>query len=135
MTGIANVYVPNTTVVTTGQVLSLTDVPSGVDIPRGFSEGTVVINEVEMNGYVNDEGAFLAYMNDDSGNSSFYYYDPDTQKFYEYKTVEQTAERVYRHLFHVFIFLSVLQSVFIVIMTYAVRKVINNRSNPRPKRV
>ena len=135
MTGIANVYVPNTTVVTTGQVLSLTDVPSGVDIPRGFSEGTVVINEVEMNGYVNDEGAFLAYMNDDSGNSSFYYYDPDTQKFYEYKTVEQTAERVYRHMFHVFIFLSVLQSVFIVIMTYAVRKVINNRSNPRPKRV
>lgn len=135
MTGIANVYVPGSTVVTTGSVLSVIEVPKEVDIPRGFTEGSLEINGVVMDGYLNDEGAFLAYMSDDSGNSSFYYYDQDTQKFYEYKTVEQTAERVYRSMFYLFIVISVLQSSFIVIMTYAVRKVINNRSNPRPKRV
>lgn len=135
MSGIANVYVPGSTVVTTGSVLSVIDVPKGTDIPRGFSEGSLEIDGVVMDGYLNAEGAFLAYMSDDSGNSSFYYYDPDTQKFYEYKTVEQTAEKIYRSMFHLFIVISVLQSSFIVIMTYAVRKVVNNRSNPRPKRV
>ena len=74
-------------------------------------------------------------MRDDAGNSSFYFYDPDTHRFYEYKSVEQTAERVYRNLFYLFILLSVLQSIFIVVMTYGIRKVVNNRTNPRPKRV
>lgn len=135
VSGIATAYAPETTVVTVGRVLTETEVPAGVALPRGFSAGTLVIDGVEMQGFVNRDGNFICYMRDDAGNSSFHYYDPETGRFYEYKSVEQTAERVYRNMFYLFILLSVLQSIFIVIMTYAIRKVVNNRTNPRPKRV
>ena len=133
--GIATAYRAEGTVVTTGRVLTNTAVPDTVTLPRGFREGSAEINGNTMQGFINRDGDFLTYMSDDSGNSSFYYYDPDTGKFYEFKSVEQTAERVYRNLFYLFITLSVLQSIFIVIVTYIIRRVITNRNNPRPKRV
>ena len=135
VSGIATVYNPESTVVTVGQVLVCSPVPSDVQIPRGFRQGTAVINGVQMSGFVNNDGSFISYMRDDTGNYSFYYYDPDMGRFFEYKSVEQTPARIYRFLFHLFITISVLQSVFIVIMTYAIRKILNNRTNPRPKRV
>ncbi len=118
-----------------GRVLVPAQVPSNVSIPRGFSEGTLNTETMHLEGYVNSDNNFIAYMRDDSGNSSFYYYDPETSVFYEFKSVDRTAENVYRSLFYLFITVSTLQSVFIVIMTYAIRKIVNNRTNPRPKRV
>ena len=135
VSGIATAYTPENTVVTVGRVLTGIEVPSDVSLPRGFTAGTCEIDGVEMQGFVNRDGNFICYMCDDTGNCSFHYYDPDTGRFYEYKSVEQTAERVYRNMFYLFILLSVLQSIFIVIMTYAIRKVVNNRTNPRPKSV
>lgn len=135
VSGIASVYRAENTVVSVGRVLTTSPVPSDVRIPRGFSEGTCVIDGVEMQGYTNRDGNFIAYMRDDAGEFSFYLYDPDDGKFYQYKSVEQTAERVYRNLFYIFIAVSVLQSVFIVVITYGLRKIIANRTNPRPKRV
>ncbi len=135
VSGIATVYRPESTVITVGRILTTTALPSNVVIPRGFTEGSIEINGQVMEGYVNRDGDFLAFMRDDSGNSSFYYYDPDTGAYYNYKSVEQTSERVYRRLFYIFITCSVLQSIFIVVMTYGFRKIINNRTNPRPKRV
>ena len=113
-----------------GHVLVSTPVPQGVDAPRGFTE-----QSNEMEGYVDKDGDFITYMTDDTGNSSFYYYDPDLGEFFKYESVERTAENVYRSLFYLFITVSVLQSIFIVAMTYAIRKIFNNRANPRPKRV
>ena len=135
VTNLATVYVPETTVVTVGRVLVPAQVPANVSIPRGFSEGTLNTETMHLEGYVNSDNNFIAYMRDDSGNSSFYYYDPETSVFYEFKSVDRTAENVYRSLFYLFITVSTLQSVFIVIMTYAIRKIVNNRTNPRPKRV
>ena len=135
VSGIASVYRAENTVVSVGRVLTTYPVPSDVTIPRGFTAGTYEIDGVEMEGYTNRDGQFIAYMRDDSGTYSFYLYDPDDGKFYQYKSVEQTSERVYRNLFYIFIALSVLQSVFIVVITYGLRKVISNRTNPRPKRV
>lgn len=135
VSGIATVYRAENTVISVGHVLSRIPLPDDVRIPRGFSEGTREINGIEMEGFVNSEGKFLIYTSDDTGNNSFYMYDPDTDRFYEYKSIEQTSEIVYRNLFHIFITLSVLQSIFIVVMAYAIRKVVNNRANPRPKRV
>ncbi len=135
VTGVASVYVPEATVVSIGKVLTCVEVPEDVRIPRGFEPGSANVGETIMQGYLNDDGNFITYMCDDSGNSSFYYYDPAEGRFFEYKSVERTAERVYRNLFYLFIALSVLQSAFIVVMTYLIRKVVNNRTNPRPKRV
>lgn len=135
VSGIATAYTPETTAITVGRVLTVSAVPPDLTLPRGFSEGTYEVDGVQMQGFINRDGQFICYMRDDEGNGSFYYYDTETGHFYLYKSVEQTAERVYRNMFYLFILLSVLQSIFIVIMTYAIRKVINNRTNPRPKRV
>ena len=135
VSGIAEAYTPESTVVTVGSVLTAIELPDSVTLPRGFSESTAEIGGVQMQGYVNRDGNFICYMRNDMGDDSFYYYDPDTGTFYLYKSVEQTAERVYQNMFYLFLMLSVLQSIFIVIMTYAIRKVVNNRTNPRPKRV
>ena len=93
------------------------------------------INGVDMEGYTDADGNFLAYYTDDSGNGSFYLYDEKTDTFYEYMSVEKSAENLYRALFYVFIALSVIQSTFIVILVYVIRRIITNRTNPRPKRV
>lgn len=135
VSGIATVYRPESTVIMVGHVLVSTPVPQGVDAPRGFTEQSYEINGNEMEGYVDKDGDFITYMTDDTGNSSFYYYDPNLGEFFKYESVERTAENVYRSLFYLFITVSVLQSIFIVAMTYAIRKIFNNRANPRPKRV
>ena len=135
VSNLASVYRPETTVVTVGRVLVASPVPAGVSIPRGFEPGTLQTDSINMEGYVNSDNNFIAYMHDDTGIGSFYYYDPDTGVFYQFKSVERTAENVYRSLFYLFITVSVLQSIFIVIMTYAIRKIVANRTNPRPKRV
>lgn len=135
ISGVATVYRAEATVISVGRVLTTVEVPEDVHIPRGFEAGVYTVGDNEMEGYINDDGNFIAYMRDDTGNSSFYYYDPADEHFYEYKSVERTTERVYRNLFYLFLGLSVLQSGFIVVMTYLIRKVVNNRVNPRPKRV
>ncbi len=134
-TGIATVYRPEQTVVSAGRVLTLAQVPEDIRIPGGFTEGTSYINGVDMEGYTDADGNFLAYYTDDSGNGSFYLYDEKTDTFYEYMSVEKSAENLYRALFYVFIALSVIQSTFIVILVYVIRRIITNRTNPRPKRV
>ncbi|MBR1797363.1 MAG: cadherin-like beta sandwich domain-containing protein [Clostridiales bacterium] len=135
VSGIATVYRPDDVVISVGRVLNNVDTPEEITVPRAFREGSIEIEGVEMSGYVNKYGDFISYFTDDAGNGSFYHYDPDTGKFYEYKSVDQSAEIVYRNLFYLFITLSVLQSIFIVIMVYVIRRVITSRTNPRPKRV
>ena len=135
VTGIASPYAPGTTVVTVGQVLTAESIPSNVSVPAGFREDTVVIDGVEMSGFTNSDGTFISYFRDDSGNYGFYMYDSSSGRFYLMKTVERSSERVYRDLFYVFLITSVIQSIIIVIAVYVVLRVINNRTNPRPKRV
>ena len=81
------------------------------------------------------EGNILLTLYDDTPRHRDNFLRLADEHFYEYKSVERTTERVYRNLFYLFLGLSVLQSGFIVVMTYLIRKVVNNRANPRPKRV
>lgn len=135
VSGIATRYRPDDTVIMIGHVLTECPIPEDLPIPRGFVEHTMEIDGKIIEGYIDKDDDFICYMSDDNGNSSFYYYDPDTGSFYQYKSVEQTAENVYRSLFYLFITVSVIQSSFIVVMAYAIRRIVSNRANPRPKRV
>lgn len=135
ITGATSVYDPDATVISVGQVLTTNEVPEGVDIPSGFTAGTKEINGSEMAGFINADDVFINYFTDDAGNSGFYMYDEEADRFYQMKTVERSAERVFRDLFYVFFIASVLQSIFIIVIIYVIRRVINNRTNPRPKRV
>ncbi|MCQ2516110.1 MAG: cadherin-like beta sandwich domain-containing protein [Saccharofermentans sp.] len=118
-----------------GRVLTAAEVPENVKIPTGYNPGSVIIEGTEMMGYVNKYGSFIKYFNDDTGASGFYYYDFVAQRFYNYLSVDKTAEGVYMLLFYIFLSTTVIESIFIVIIAYVTRRLITNRNNPRPKRV
>ena len=135
ITGITSVFDPNATVVSVGYVLTAIECPEGVTVPQGFTEGSKEINGVQMEGFINDDDVFISYFSDDSGNTGFYMYDEQSGRFFRMDTVERSVERVYKNLFYIFFIASVLQSIFIIIIVYTIRRVISNRTNPRPKRV
>jgi len=135
VTGVANVYINGSTQITTGRVLTATAVQDSSIIPTGFKETRMTINDYEVAGYVNKNGDFIKYFTDDTGVSDFYYFDKSTETFYLYKSVDKTGEQVYRILFYIFLLTTVIEAIFIVVITYVIRRVVLNRTNPRPKRV
>lgn len=134
-TGVATPYSSERTYFAIGRVLTAAEVPEGVRIPSGYRPGSVVIEGTEMMGYINKYGSFIKYFVDDTGASGFYYYDFNAERFYNYLSVDKTAENVYMFLFYVFLGTTVIESIFIVIIAYVTRRLITNRNNPRPKRV
>ncbi len=134
-TGVATPYSQDRTYFAIGRVLTAAEVPDDVRIPSGYKPGSVVIEDTEMMGYINKYGSFIKYFIDDTGASGFYYYDFNAQRFYNYLSVDKTAENVYMTLFYVFLSTTVIESIFIVIIAYVTRRLITNRNNPRPKRV
>lgn len=139
-------YNPTTKVVTrfnnnnyaiiSSRVLNVVQVPEAVKIPSGFKPATITTaDDVVLEGYINDDGVFIAYMKDENGNCSFYRYDPATNAFIDYMTVDRTAERIYGIFFRVFLIISLIESVIIIATVYLIRRIISNRNNPRPRRV
>lgn len=139
-------YNPTTKVVTrfnnenyaiiSSRVLNVVPVPEAVKIPGGFKPATVTTaDDVVLEGFMNDDNVFIAYMKDENGNCSFYRYDPQTNAFVDYKTVDRTAERIYGIFFRVFLIISLIEAVIIIATVYLIRRIISNRNNPRPRRV
>jgi len=139
-------YNPSTKVVTkynsdnyaiiSSRVLNVVQVPDAVKVPRGFKPSTLTTGEgVVLEGFLNEENVFIAYMKDENGNCSFYRYDPLTDAFIDYKTVDKTAERIYSIFFRVFLIISLIEAIIIIATVYLIRRIISNRNNPRPRRV
>lgn len=134
-TGVATPYSSERTFFSVGRVLTAAQVPDDVRIPSGYKPGSITVDDVEMVGYLNKNGDFIKYFSDDTGASSFYYYDKETSRFYNYLSIDKTAEGVYQILYYIFLCTTVVESIFIVVIAYVTRRIINNKNNPRPKRV
>ena len=128
-------YVPGTHQVELSRVLSVCDVPKGVDIPSGLTKEIFEINGTEIDGYVDSDGSHICYMKDEQGLGGFYIYSEFDGRFQEYNPELKTDEMVYKFFFHVFSIISALEAVIIVVTIFIVRNSVRRRKSPRPKRV
>ncbi|MBQ4271528.1 MAG: cadherin-like beta sandwich domain-containing protein [Clostridiales bacterium] len=128
-------YVKGNTIIRPGVVMSMMDIPEDVTLPSGLTPETIQINGQNVAGFRDKEGAFIVYLKDENGNAGFFRFDEETGMFYEYVQVDRTAEKIFRVLFRVFMWIAIIESVMIVVIIYVVRKVIKKKTQPRPKRV
>lgn len=135
LTRIATRYNSRDCFIMPSRVLSVAKIPDIVKIPEGFIEGSIVVDGIEISGYQNVDGVFIAYLRDEEGSAEFYQYDETTGRFVDYKTVEKTSEKMYKILFHVFMGLTALEAILIIVIVCIIRKVIIVRANPKPRRV
>lgn len=72
---------------------------------------------------------------DEQGNGAFYQYDKENGSFYKYIKPDTSREIMYRFLFTISFIAAVTEAVIIIIIVTLVRKLIADKSSPRPKRV
>ncbi len=135
LTKIATRYDVSNYVIMPSRVLNVTVVPSIVKIPDGFVAAVLNVEGVDIDGYQNADGVFIAYMKDEEGNAEFYRYDEVSGRFVDYKSVDKTLEKIYSVLFHVFLILTAVEAVIIIVIVCIIRRVIMVRNNPKPRRV
>ena len=135
ITKITTKYSSNNFVIMPSRVLTVAAVPSIVKVPDGFHSETIIVEGVEIDGFMNDDGVFIAYMKDEEGNAEFYRYDETSGRFVDYKSVDRTAEKVYKMLFHIFIIISIVEAVLVIVIVCVIRKVVLSRARPKPRRV
>ena len=128
-------YVEGGTVVRTGQVYTNISGTEEVVVPDGFSESLYQDEDQVVKGYKNSEGDFICYLVDEQGHGMFYQYDKDNGSFYKYVKPDDSREIMYRFLFYISFIAAVTEAVIIIIIVTLVRKLIADKSTPRPKRV
>jgi len=116
-------------------ILRMTEVPADVIVPDEFKPATFDTGTIILNGFENDDGDFICYLSDDSGNKDFYYYDKSTGSLSRYRFADKKAELLYSYLFDVFLVIAIIEAVIITIAVYIIRRLVSDRTNPRPKRV
>ncbi len=128
-------YEPEKTIIETSQILKLADIPSSVVIPDEFKPETFDTGSIVLPGYSNKDGDFIIYLSDESGICDFYYYDKITGSISLYRFADKKAELLYSYLFDVFLVVAIIEAVIITITVYIVKRMVSDRTNPRPKRV
>lgn len=128
-------YVEGGTVVRTGQVYTNISGTDGVVVPDGFSESEYEEEDQVIKGYKNSAGDFICYLVDEQGHGMFYQYDTENGSFYKYIKPDEAREIMYRFLFTISFIAAVTEAVIIIIIVTLVRKLIADKSTPRPKRV
>ena len=128
-------YEMDKTIIKESGILKIVDVPAELMIPDEFKPATYDTGTVILSGYENDKGEFICYLADDSGNRDFYYYDKNTGSLSRYRFADKKAELLYSYLFDVFLVIAIIEAVIITITVYIVRRMVSDRTNPRPKRV
>ena len=123
------------TVIKESGILKTADVPDEITIPDEFKPATYDTGTIILSGYENEEGEFICYFVDDSGNGDFYYYEKSTGAISRYRFADKKAELLYSYLFDVFLVIAIIEAVIITITVYIVRRMVSDRTNPRPKRV
>ena len=68
-------------------------------------------------------------------NEGFYYVDKTDNSLSVYRFADKKAELLYSYLFDVFLVIAIIEAVIITITTYIVKRMVSERTNPRPKRV
>jgi len=127
-------YTPDRTIIQYSEVLVINQIVEE-DIPAGFKSATVEGDGITYNGYENEEGDFICYLTDEAGNSAFYLLDKSDNAFYRYKIADKRAEQLYNFLFYVFFAIATIEAIILVVVIYIVRKIILDKTNPRPRRL
>ena len=128
-------YDPENTIIETSLILKVADVPSDVVIPDEFKPESFDTGSMVLSGYSNKDGDFIIYLSDENGNRDFYYYDKVTGSTSLYRFADKKAELLYSYLFDVFLVVAIIEAVIITITVYIVKRMVSDRTNPRPKRV
>ena len=128
-------YDPENTLIESSAILKVVDVPSNSMLPDEFKPVDLDMGTIILHGYQNADGDFICYMADEGGNADFYYIDKTTGSISLYRFADKRAELLYSYLFDVFLVIAIIEAVIITITVYIVRKMVSERTNPRPKRV
>ena len=113
----------------------MTEVPADVILPDEFVPEEFDTGSMTLSGYSNQDGDFIIYLSDENGHNDFYYYDKADGSISLYRFADKKAERLYSFLFDVFLVLAIIEAVIITITVYIVRRMVSDRTNPKPKRV
>ena len=128
-------YDPENTLIESSAILKVVDVPSNSMLPDEFKPVDLDMGTIILHGYQNADGDFICYMADEGGNADFYYIDKTTGSISLYRFADKRAELLYSYLFDVFLVIAIIEAVIITITVYIVRKMVSERTTPRPKRV
>ena len=128
-------YDPENTLVEYSRILKMAEVPNDVVIPDEFKPMLFDTGTMILSGYGNSEGDFILYLADENGNKDFYYYNLTDGSISVYRFADKKAELLYSYLFDVFLVIAIIEAVIITIAVYIVRRMVTDRTNPRPKRV
>lgn len=128
-------YVEGGTVVSPGQVYTNISGNDTIMVPDGFKSFVLEAEDQTVKGYKNSAGDFICFLVDEQGNGDFYQYDQENDTFYKYVKPDNSRELMYRFLFTVSFIAAVTEAVIIIIIVTLVRKLIADKSTPRPKRV
>ena len=128
-------YDPENTIIETSSILKVTDVPAEIVIPDEFAPESFDTGFMTLSGYSNKDGDFIVYLSDENGNNDFYYYNKTDGSVSLYRFADKKAERLYSYLFDVFLVIAIIEAVIITITVYIIKRLISDRTNPRPKRV
>ena len=128
-------YDPENTIIETSSILKVTEVPADVVIPEEFIPETFDTGSMIISGYSNKDGDFIVYLSDENGNNDFYFYDKANGSVSLYRFADKKAERLYSYLFDVFLVVAIIEAVIITITVYIIKRMVSDRTNPRPKRV
>ena len=127
-------YEPQITLIESSKVLTVTTVPSDVVIPDEFKPAVLSTDTLYLSGYSNEQD-FICYLSDENGHGDFYRVDQIDGSIDLYRFADKKAELLYSYLFDVFLVIAIIEAVIITITVYIVRRLVSDRTNPRPKRV
>ena len=88
-----------------------------------------------LQGYENGDGDFIIYLIEEDGSGDFFYLDKTTGSVSRYRFADKKAELLYSYLFDVFLVIAIIEAVIVTISVYIIRRMVSDRTNPRPKRV
>ena len=128
-------YDPNIIVIKESAILRQTAVPADVIVPDDFKQATFDTGNLVLSGFENGDGDFICYLVDDNGTADFYYVDRATGAISRYRFADKKAELLYSYLFDVFLVIAIIEAVIVTISVYIIRRMVSDRTNPRPKRV
>ena len=128
-------YDPENTLIESSAILKVVDVPSNSMLPDEFKPVDLDMGTIILHGYQNADGDFICYMADEGGNADFYYIDKTTGSISLYRFADKRAELLYSYLFDVFLVIAIIEAVIITVTVYIVKRMVSERTNPRPKRV
>jgi hypothetical protein len=128
-------YDPANTLIESSAILKVVDIPGNSMLPDEFKPVDLDMGTIVLHGYQNADGDFICYMADEGGNADFYYIDKTTGSISLYRFADKRAELLYSYLFDVFLVIAIIEAVIITVTVYIVKRMVSERTNPRPKRV